>query len=266
MDISDASRGQVIDEAAEVYEQFFVPALFGRWAVPLLDAAGVGSGDRLLDIGCGTGVVARAARERIGAAGAVTGVDRNEAMLAVARRIEPAVDWQHGVAERLRFADGAFDRVTAAFMLMFVDDRSAAVGEMARVVRPGGTVALATWAAIEESPGYAAMRALLSRVLGEEAAAALDPPFALGTIDAVGELLAPEFGRVDVARREGIARFGSIEEWLRTDIRGWTLADAVDDETFDRLVTDGRSALASFAGPSGRVEFAAPAIIAMAHR
>ena len=111
MATTDAARGQVAAAAAEVYEEFFVPALFGQWAAPMLDAAGVAAGDAVLDVGCGTGVVARAAARRVGPTGEVVGLDRNDGMLAVAARSLEPVTWRQGVAERLPFDDGRFDRV-----------------------------------------------------------------------------------------------------------------------------------------------------------
>ena len=265
-DAADAARGQVVTGAAEVYDQFFVPALFGQWPPVVLDAAGVGPGDRLLDVGCGTGVLARAAAARVGAAGRVTGLDLNEAMLAVARRAGPgAVDWRRGAAERLPFPDGAFDRVVSQFVAMFLDDPGAAAGEMARVLAPGGTVAVATWAAVEESPGYAAMVDLLRRVAGEAAAQALLVPFRLGTPATLEAVLRPAFPGVAVARHEGTARFASLEDWLHTDIRGWTLAGEIDDATYARLLAEAGTALAPFVDPAtGAVGFPAPALVATA--
>ena len=264
MSTSDTTHGQVVASAAETYEQFFVPALFRQWAEPLLDAAEVHEGDDVLDVGCGTGVVARAALGRVGPAGSVIGLDRNEAMLAVARRTEPAVDWRTGVAEALPLDDGSIDRIVSAFVLMFVDDRAEVLREMARVLRPGGAVAVATWSAVDESPGYAAMVDLLDRVIGPDAADALRAPFCLGTTEQVGDLVAGAFADSTVARREGVARFDSVEAWLHTDIRGWTLADSVDDETYDELLAAARVELARFVGSEGRVEFASPAIVAVA--
>jgi ubiquinone/menaquinone biosynthesis C-methylase UbiE len=75
---------QVSGNAAEVYEKCFVPAIFGQWAPYVADAARLTSKDRVLDVGCGTGVLARAAADRVAAASQVTGLDRNDGMLAVA--------------------------------------------------------------------------------------------------------------------------------------------------------------------------------------
>jgi len=264
MSTTDDRRGQVVAEAAEVYERFFVPALFAQWVPTVLDAAAVAPGDRVVDVGCGTGVLARAAAEQVGPSGDVVGLDRNDGMLQVARRSPAAVDWRAGRAEALPFPDGAFDRVVSQCALMFFDDRQAAVREMARVVRPGGTVTVATWVEVEQSPGYAAMVELLRRVVDEAAAQALLAPFCLGTDTRLREILAPVLPDVTVTRREGTARFESIAAWVHTDIRGWTLAGRIDDATLDRLLAEAERELRPFTDDEGHVAFPAPALVASA--
>ena len=259
---NERHRGQVTGSAADVYEQFFVPALFGQWVDRLLDAASVGAANDVLDVGWGTGIVARGALERVGADGRAAGIDPNAGMLSVARAIEPRVEWHQGTAEELPFADAAFDRTLSQFAAMFFDDRRRAVDEMMRVTRPGGQVAIATWAAIEQSPGYAAMVELLDRVIGRWAADALGAPFVIGTEEAAAELFAQIDARVTVRRLSGEARFASIDAWLHTDVRGWTLADGIDDEQYDALLGEAHRSLQPFTGDDGAVAFAAPALIA----
>jgi ubiquinone/menaquinone biosynthesis C-methylase UbiE len=260
----NAPSGQVSTTAAEVYEEFFVPALFAQWAAPMLCAVDARLGERLIDIGTGTGVLARAALRRVGPTGSVIAVDPNEGMLAVAARLAPELDVRRGVAERLPVADDETARTTCQFALMFFEDRARAVSEMARVTRAGGRVAVATWAAVEESPGYAAMIDLLGEVLGGWAADALRAPFCIGSPDELEDLLRASLDDVVVQRRAGYARFASLEEWLHTDIRGWTLSEDVDDEQFERLCRAARERLAKFVGADGAVSFAAPALIATA--
>jgi ubiquinone/menaquinone biosynthesis C-methylase UbiE len=261
---ADAATGQVSTAAPEVYEKFFVQALFGQWVDQVLDAVDAGAADRLLDVGAGTGVVARAALRRVSPGGSVIAVDPNDGMLAVARRLAPDLDIRRGVAEHLPVDSNEVDCVTCQFALMFFEDPASAVAEMARVARPGGRVAVATWAAVEESPGYAAMVDLLDDEIGDWAAEALRAPFCLGNSDQLGDMLRQSFPDVAVVRREGQARFGSLDDWLHTEIRGWTLAEHIDDEQFARLQRAAATRFNRFVAGDGSVRFGAPALIATA--
>lgn len=262
--MTDAERGQVAPSAAEVYEEFFVPALFGQWPDCVLDAAGVARGDRVLDVGCGTGVLARATVDRVGRGGRVVGIDPNEGMLAVARRTEPRVEWDSGVAEHLPYRGGDFDRVVSQFAMMFFTDTSAALEEIARVLAPGGSVAIATWASLDTTPGYAAMVDLLGELFGEDAADALRAPFILGDPEIMRELTIGALPDAVVTTHEGTARFASIEAWVHTDVRGWTLAGMIDDDQYQTLLQEARRRFDRFTDIHGRVAFPAPALITSA--
>src|SRR5215218_11336618 len=102
---------QLSVEAAEVYEARFVPALFAEWAPHLVEAARVAGGQAVLDVACGTGVVARTAADRMGGQGRVVGLDLNEGMLTVAGRLRPDIEWRQGDAADLPFEAGSFDAV-----------------------------------------------------------------------------------------------------------------------------------------------------------
>lgn len=264
--ITDAETGQVTLEAAQLYERFFVPALFDQWPRQLLELAGVGVGDQVLDVACGTGVLARAAQTRVGPTGTVTGLDINEGMLAVASREEPGVTWVPGRAEALPMNDATFDEVLCQFGLMFFADRGSAVGEMARVARPGGRVCVATWAELAESPGYSALVELLDDLVGREPADALAAPFVVGTEDELRAVMSTAFDQVVVHRLEGRARFPSIDDWVATDVRAWTLRDMIDDRQLEELRAAANMRLGGFCEPGGRVAFDAPALVAVASR
>ncbi len=225
-------------------------ALFEQWADRRVDAAAIESGHRVLDVACGTGVLARAASDRAGP-GAVVGLDVNAGMLAVATRKAPEIDWRQGRAEALPFDDESFDRVVSQFGLMFFEDRAAAIREMLRVVRRGGRVAIAVWASLAATPGYAAVAGLLERLFGEPVADALRAPFSLGDRESLGRLLAQAgIDDAQIATRAGIARFASIQSWMFTDVKGWTLADQIDDWQFELLVKEAAEVLQPFAHSS----------------
>ena len=127
------------------YEQ-----LMGRWSrrltEPFLDFVGAAPGERVLDVGCGTGCLASALVQRFPVA-EVCGVDLSPAYIAHARasQPDPKISYQVGDACALGFADRSFDRVLALLLLHFVPSASVAIAEMRRVARPGATVGAAVW-------------------------------------------------------------------------------------------------------------------------
>jgi SAM-dependent methyltransferase len=265
--MDDTGTGQVTRSAAEIYEEFFVPALFRDWAPRVAEAARLSPGQAVLDVACGTGVLAREAAARVAPGGSTAALDRNEGMLAVARRTAPAIDWHLGKAESLPFGDGRFDAVVSQFGLMFFEDRIAALGEMWRVLRPGGRLAVAVWDALAHSPGYAAMVALLQRLFGDRIANELRAPFVLGEPGAFRSLLeAAGIAAAEIRTLDGTARFPSLEAWVRTDVKGWTLADLIDDAQYRRLQQEVQRELRAYVGPDRAVAFGAPAHIATARK
>lgn len=260
------SRGQVSGSAAAVYEQFFVPALFGEWAPRVADAVAPEPGQTVLDVACGTGVLTREVAKRVAPGGRAVGLDPNEGMLEMARTLAGGIDWRHGVAEELPFAPGELDAVVSQFGLMFFDDPVRALGEMWRVLRPGGRLAVAVWGRLADTPGYASMVALLTRLFGPDVANELVVPYRLGDPAALLSLF-ESAGIADarLATLPGTARFPSIADWVHTDIRGWTLADAIDDDQFALLAREAEVELAPYAA-GGSVAFASPAHIVSARK
>src|SRR5262245_24281177 len=254
--MSTGELGQGSKSAAEVYEEFFVPALFQEWAPRVADAAALRSSQGVLDVACGTGPRTPAVAERVGPSGAVFALDVNDGMLAVARRRAPQLEWRQGRAEALPIEPRSFDAVVSQFGLMFFEDRAAALGEMMRVLRPGGRLAVAVWDSLERSPGYAAVVALLQRLFGSRAADALRAPFVLGDQAALLEpISAAGIPDAKVATVRGTARFPSIQEWMYTDVRGWTLDEMIDDRQFASLVAEAEKELRLFVRPDGSVAF-----------
>ena len=148
---------------------------------------------------------------------------------------------------------------------MYFQDRARAISEIARVTRPGGRVAVATWAAVEESPGYAAMVDLLGDEIGDWAAEAMRAPFCIGAAEHLGDLLRTSFPDVAVERHDGQARFASLDEWLHTEIRGLDAGRARRRRTIRPAASTGRRrAGADSSATTAVVRFAAPALIACA--
>jgi len=263
--MSDA--GQVISSAAEVYDEFFLPALFAAWAPRVVSAAELRPGERVVDVACGTGVLSVEAARATSPRGRVVGVDLNRGMLAVARRKAPEIDWREAPAERLPFDSDSFDAAISQFGLMFFEDKLAAIGEMWRVTRPGGRLAIAVWGSLGHTPGYAAITSLLARLFGENVAASLKAPYSLGEPGALRALItAAGVSDPEVQRVEGEAHFPSIRSWMHTDVRGWTLADKLNDEQYERLVSEAERELHRFVAADGSVRFAHPALIATARK
>lgn len=246
---------QIPVAAAELYEAKFVPALFGEWAPHLVDAAGVAPGHAVLDVACGTGVVAREAARRVGERGKVVGVDLNPAMLAVARRLRPDLEWRQADAAALPFADGSFDVVLCQAALMFFPDVARALREMARVVTADGTVAVQVWGRLGSQPAYGPFVEVAARHAGPEAVNLLGAYWVLGDLGALTALFQSAGLQVTATRtRLGTARFDSIDELVTTEVESTPLVERISDETYRWILADSRQALAQFRTETGRVE------------
>jgi SAM-dependent methyltransferase len=258
---------QVSGDAAEVYEKCFVPAIFGRWAPQIVDAARVASVDRVLDVGCGTGVLARGAADRVADESHVTGLDLNEGMLAVARRLRPQIDWRQGDATKLPIPVESYDVVMSQFSLMYFPDRSAAIREMVRVLRPDGRVAVAVWGPYERAAGYVILTEIAKRECGQAAAGVLRAPFVLGDEDAL-RVLFQEAG-VDeptIELREGTITFPSIEVFVGTEVKGSPLEALLDEESYQRLVQEAKEKLLQFCIEGGKIVMPMDAFVITARK
>ena len=248
---------QVAGSAPEVYERELVPAVFGAWAPILVELGSPCPGERVLDVACGTGIVARIAAERVGGAGAVVGVDLNPGMLTVARsvgltasRSGPQLQWQEANADKLPFPTGSFDIVYCQLGLQFFANRAAALSEMRRVLGDKGRLALMVWCAIDESPGFAVLAEALERHIGQAAAAIMRAPFGLPDADELSALVrAAGFEDVAIQLRVGTVRFASIAKFVLSYVAGSPLAGPVsqaDEVARGALIADVTKALGQY--------------------
>jgi ubiquinone/menaquinone biosynthesis C-methylase UbiE len=232
---------------AEFYENRFVPALFAEWAPRLVDVAGVGPGDTVLDVACGTGVVTRAAAERVGPHGTVVGIDQAPAMIGVAARHLPTADFHVADAEHLPFDDDRFDRVLCQASLMFFPDADAALAEMRRVVTPDGTVAVQVWGRLEASTGFRAFVDVATRHAGSGVTDLLGAYFLHGDLDRLTRRFeSVGLTVVSTTTRLGAMRYGSVDEFVTTEVESTPLIDRIDHPTYDRIRADATRALRPF--------------------
>lgn len=175
---------------AQMYENFFVPAMFQPFVPDLLERISLQQGEHVLDMACGTGAVTRRLPALVGDSGAVGGLDVNPVMLEVARSIPattgPAIRWIESSAEDLAIEEASFDVVLCQQGLQFFGDRQAALHEMYRVLAPGGRVGITTWKEIEHQPFGRAINDAIQRNTSETAT---DLPFSLGNSEELREML-----------------------------------------------------------------------------
>ena len=258
--MSQQGQWQVAGSAPEVYERELVPAVFGPWAPILVELAHPKPGERVIDIACGTGIVARIAAPRVGPGGAVAGVDLNPGMLNVARSLEtadgtPSVEWREASADKLPFPDGSFDVAYCQLGLQFFADRPAALREMRRVLSAKGRLAVMVWCGIHDSPGFEAFAEILERNVGPAAASIMRAPFGLSDADELSRLVAAAgFLNIVVQRTVGAVEFPSIERFVLSYVAGSPLAGHVSqdgDVARENLIADTRLALDKYVGSRG---------------
>ncbi len=265
--MSEQEAWQVSDAAAVVYEQKFVPALFGSWPPVVAETVNIQSGDHVLDVACGTGVLAREALKRVGPSGSVTGLDLNEGMLAVARQMQPAIDWRQGDAAALPFEDDRFGVVVSQFALMYFPERVAALREMWRVLEPGGRLAVASWASFEKAQGYRLLAEIAERRTNAEAAAVLRAPFVLGDVDAlIGLYRDAGIDQPKLDTRDGFAYFPSTEEFVSAEVKGSPLNDLLSEAEYQALLDEAEAGFAAFRNSEGRIAIPMAAHIVSARK
>ena len=197
----------------EMYERWLVGPLFRPWAELTLDEVQLSQGDRVLDIACGTGIVGRVAKERLGDTGYVVGIDVSADMLAVARAVAPNIDWREGNATTLPLKDGEqFDVVVCQQGLQFFPDKAGAVTEMRRALSDRGRLAIATWRSDDEISFFRTLRKVAERHLG----AVVDQRYSFGDAARLEKLLRDTgFEDVQLKTIAHTIRFSDGEPFLR---------------------------------------------------
>lgn len=258
--MSQSERWQLGGNAPEVYETKLVPAIFGPWA-PLLAAQGtLRTGERVLDVACGTGVLTKLVATQVGPTGHVVGLDLNPGMLARARASPPpdgaAIDWQEGDAGALPFDENDFDAVFCQLGFQYFPDRQQAAREMRRVLKPTGRLVALVWRALVHSFGFATLAEALERYVSPAAAAIMRAPFVFGdsTDELRGLLTQAGFRTVRVGADVRMVRFESPEAFVRNQVQGSPLAAhvaAVDDTAREGLIREVTAAMHAYRNDDG---------------
>ncbi len=233
--MSDRGQWQVAGNAAETYERALTPAVFAAWAPLVVALADPRSGERVLDVACGTGVVTRLVARQVGRTGQVV--------------TSASITWQEASATRMPFPDGAFDVAYCQLGLQFFPDRPAALREMHRVLVSGGRRGLMVWRGIERSPGFDILAAALARHVGPEAAGIMRAPFGLEEAEELrGLMAAAGFRDITIRPVAGTVRFPSVARFVQDYVAGSPLAGhvaKVSDEARAALVGEVGDALRS---------------------
>ncbi len=247
--------GQSVASVAEVYERYMVPAAFALWAADLLAMLALQPGSRVLDVACGTGIVARTAVHYTGATVGIVGLDLHAGMLAIARTQEPTGAWVQGSATVLPFTTSAFDLVVCQQGVQFFPNRLAALREMYRVLRPGGRVALVVWGPLAHNPGHAALAQGLAHHMGAEVAAVLHTSFSLADTEVFSQLLEQAgFRDIVLSRSVKTLRFASPEAFVQVWVHGSVLGRAgveVRDDVLKAMVKEVTTALRPYIKADG---------------
>jgi ubiquinone/menaquinone biosynthesis C-methylase UbiE len=236
-----------VPSPAEMYEQFYGPAIFQPLAEKFIEFVGPRSGEQVLDVACGTGFVARRVAPLVGEAGRVVAVDINPNMLAVARS-QPApeggtIEWVEGDAVALDLPEHEFDVVLCQQGLQFFSDRLAALRGLRGLLAPGGRIGIAVWQGIDRQTlfaEFAEVEALHLAPLGvpyEDLVA----PFALGDAEELRGLLEEAgFADIEIEPREFEASFPEPETFARkmeTAYGAVIPAFVADPEAFEAFVS-----------------------------
>ncbi len=253
--MTEQDRYQLQGTAAQTYEAQKVPSMFRPLAEATLAQVEVRAGDRVLDVACGTGIMARLASAKVGPSGRVVGVDLNASMIEVARAVatNSNLEWREGDATALPFDDGNFDLVFCQQGLQFFPDKPGALREMQRVLDTGGRAVLTVWS--EASLLFAALGEALTRHISAELATRAVAPFAFRDGKVIEGLLADAgFRHIDMHAVTVVRRIGPITRSLPLEIAGSPIGAefaSSDMSAQGSVIADVEDALARFREDGG---------------
>jgi len=236
---NDWNGGPPDKSAAEAFEEYLVPTIFGPWSRSLVDLADPNPGERLLDVGCGTGAAARYAAELLQEKNAVAAIDLDAGMIAHARTLDAkaAVDWHEGDIMALPFDDAIFQKVVGNQVLQFLPDRAAALAEIRRVMTRDGRAVFGVYCRLDLCPAHCAVASALE--MHDVDPAGIQRPYAFGDPVILGDVLADAgFRDISVMRRTMEARFASPKAFVEALAAGGPSARHALEQLDDKGLAD----------------------------
>jgi len=250
---------QLDGSGPESYERYQVPSVFEPLAQLFLQRIVLRPGQRVLDIACGTGIVARHAASILGPQGSIVGIDLNSKMLDLARENAPTsgapMEWTEGDATSLPCPDADFDVVLCQQGLQFFPNKIGALQEMHRVLKPGGLVGVCVWCEIEHSPCHSAIANALGRHVSVDIAQRFQAPFSFGDSAVLNEALVGAGFRdvdiqIDVVMRRLLSPKESIPGLLASTPVGPEIA-ALEEATRSAIINEVAAALSEYRSGEG---------------
>lgn len=229
-------------ERSDRYERWFAPWL-APWTDELINVANPHPGERILDIACGTGTVARTIADRLSPSAHITGVDLNASMVEVAQDLVPVgikIAWETASADSLPFSDDSFDLAVCQQGFQFFPDRLAALREANRVLRPGGRITMSVWTSIEQCPVQLALAEALDQHLGRDVGENMRLPFACPDAETLRTLLTDAgFRDVSLSTQAKTLSWPSVRDYVHRYVSITPAADAFEaatEQTRDAVV------------------------------
>ncbi|MCP4020411.1 MAG: methyltransferase domain-containing protein [Desulfobacteraceae bacterium] len=229
--INEKSGWQLRGDGTQAYEKYIVPAFSGSWAQDIVNRANLRNGNRILDLGCGTGIVSRYAYKSLGKSCRITGVDINEAVIKKAGEICPPstfpIEWKQGAAEALPLSDAMFDVVLCQQGLQYFPDKLLALKEINRVLASKGRLVFSVWRSLQYFPFYLVLHRAIEQYVNAESASMLEFAFGMGDSKKLRILFeSAGFKNIDIRLVIKQMRYSPVDDFL---IGGFCASPFADD-------------------------------------
>lgn len=258
---TDVESWQISGNSPAAYEKYLVPGFFKPWAETITDLVSPAPGSEVLDVACGTGIIARTISSTVNKGVRVTGLDNNPEMLKhaseLSERSELDIDWQQGDADQLPFEDHRFDYVFCQQGMQFFKDPKQVLKEMHRVLKPGGRLALNIIRSLDYHPAFKILADKLEKHAGETAGNMMRAPFPEWDQKTIRSMV-KDAGFKNLSLRIEIIsmRFPSPEEFLRREAISTPLAgemESLETDIRNQLIDDLNRSLESYQDDNGVV-------------